>query len=146
MEVPCQIKILPPPPLPTPTGCTHTASAHKRRETVLDASEHHKGPGQDRVDPACLNMSNCPIMYLLLLLLGFQAPQAQGRPFTTHQLEKFSAMIDEIMEILDKSPLPSQVSNWDKAGIGQGGMAGASVQQDSWTLSSSTPKGPLGPE
>ncbi|KAF0878591.1 interleukin-3 [Crocuta crocuta] len=53
-------------------------------------------------------MSNCPIMYLLLLLLGFQAPQAQGRPFTTHQQEKYSAMINEIMEILDKSPLPSQ--------------------------------------
>ncbi|XP_045338590.1 interleukin-3 [Leopardus geoffroyi] len=53
-------------------------------------------------------MSNLPIMYLLLLLLGFQAPQAQGRPFPTYQLNQYLAKIDEIMQILNKLPLPSQ--------------------------------------
>ena len=85
---------------------------------LLDASERHEGPGQDRKDPDSLNMSNLPIMYLLLLLLGFQAPQAQGRPFTTYQLNQYLAKIDEIMKIFNKLPLPSQVSNWDKVGIG----------------------------
>ncbi|XP_029797025.1 interleukin-3-like [Suricata suricatta] len=53
-------------------------------------------------------MSNRPIIYLFLLLLGFQAPQAQGRHFLTHQLKDYSEMIYEIMEILNKSPLSSQ--------------------------------------
>ncbi|XP_072587892.1 interleukin-3 [Vulpes vulpes] len=105
MEVPCQIKILPIP-------CSHrgvgTVSGHKRQDTVLDASERHKGPGRDRLHPVSLNMSSFPILHLLLLLLGCQAPQAQGRPFSTHLPKQYFTMINEIMETLNKSPSPSE--------------------------------------
>lgn len=123
MEVPCQIKIL-------PIRCSHrgvgTVSGHKRQDTVSDASERHKGPGRDRLHPASLNMSSFPILHLLLLLLGCQVPQAQGRPFSTDLPKQYFTMINEIMEMLNKSPSPSEVSNWDRLAEGREGLTEAS--------------------
>ncbi|CAK7293205.1 IL3 [Vulpes lagopus] len=53
-------------------------------------------------------MSSFPILHLLLLLLGCQAPQAQGRPFSTHLPKQYFTMINEIIETLNKSPSPSE--------------------------------------
>lgn len=114
----------------------HAAAVYKRPEAVLDASEHEEGQGQDRVCPASLKMSSLPFLQILLLLLTLHAPRAQGLPLTTR---KYHREFKELEEILSKTPLPSQVSSWDKAGTGQAGQTGASGQQDSWALFPSSP-------
>lgn len=83
---------------------------HKRRETVSDASERHKGPGQDRIHPTSPNMNSFPVLHFLLLLLGLQAPQVQGRSLLTYPPQQNFKMISEIIDILNSSPSPAEVS------------------------------------
>lgn len=120
----------------TPVVRGHAAAVYKRPEAVLDASEQQEGQGQDRVCPASLKMSSLPFLQILLLLLALHTPRTQGYPLTTR---KYHNEFKELEDILSKTPLPSQVSSWDKAGMGQAGQAGASGQQDSWALFPSSP-------
>ncbi|XP_045857120.1 interleukin-3-like [Meles meles] len=53
-------------------------------------------------------MNSLPVLHLLLLLLGLQAPQAQGRSLLTYQPQKNFKMISEIIDILNSSPSPAE--------------------------------------
>ncbi|XP_021557760.1 interleukin-3-like [Neomonachus schauinslandi] len=53
-------------------------------------------------------MNSLPILHLLLFLLGFQAPQAQGRSLSTYQPKQYLKMISEIMDLLNTSPSRSE--------------------------------------
>lgn len=63
-------------------------------------------------------MSSLPVLPLFLLLLALHAPQAQGQPLTT-----CLKLIKEIKAILNKPPVPSQVSNRDRLAWGREGLA-----------------------
>lgn len=71
---------------------------------------------------------------------------AQGRSLSTYQPKQYFKMISEIMDILNNSPSPSEVSNWDKAGGGQGGAARCLRPTGLTALSPSAPTGNLGPK
>lgn len=73
-------------------------------------------------------ISSLPILHLVLLLLAHYTTQAQGM-----NLHYFS-YIKEIETILNK-PVPSQVSSWDRGGMGQGRAGRCSGQRGSRDLS-----------
>ncbi|XP_044083594.1 interleukin-3-like [Neovison vison] len=53
-------------------------------------------------------MNSLPVLHLLLLLLGLQAPQAQGRSLLTYPPQQNFKMISEIIDILNSSPSPAE--------------------------------------
>ncbi|XP_022348685.1 interleukin-3-like [Enhydra lutris kenyoni] len=53
-------------------------------------------------------MNSLPVLHLLLLLLGLQAPQAQGRSLLTYPPQQNFKMISEITDILNSSPSPAE--------------------------------------
>lgn len=89
-------------------------------------------------------MNSLPVLHLLLLLLGLQAPQAQGRSLLTYPPQQNFKMISEIIDILNSSPSPAEVSGIRLA-EGREGLAGVSGQENS-QLSPSAPTGNLGPK
>nr|XP_030725233.1 interleukin-3-like [Globicephala melas] len=67
-------------------------------------------------------MRSLPILHWLLFLLTLHTPQAQGAPVKTPGTQQCYVLnlIREIINELDKLPVASEVSSWDKVGKGQG--------------------------
>ncbi|XP_033261801.1 interleukin-3 [Orcinus orca] len=67
-------------------------------------------------------MRSLPILHWLLFLLTLHTPQAQGAPLKTPGTQQCYVLnlIREIINELDKLPVASEVSSWDKVGKGQG--------------------------
>lgn len=67
-------------------------------------------------------MRSLPILHWLLFLLALHTPQAQGAPVKTPGTQQCYVLnlIREIINELDKLPVASEVSSWDKVGKGQG--------------------------
>ena len=63
-------------------------------------------------------MSSLSILHLLLLLLALHAPQAKGLPVTTWR-SRYSILMKEIMNDLEKITTTPTVSSGDKVGKGQ---------------------------
>ncbi|XP_059029334.1 interleukin-3-like [Mustela lutreola] len=53
-------------------------------------------------------MNSLPVLHFLLLLLGLQAPQVQGRSLLTYPPQQNFKMISEIIDILNSSPSPAE--------------------------------------
>lgn len=116
MEVPCQIKILPKPALPSLPWGTGTLNKSRRlSQTLQNATRTWTRQNH----PASPNMSSLSISHLLLLLLALHAPQAKGLPVMTSRAP-YSMLMREIMDDLKKITPSPEVSSWDKVGKGQG--------------------------
>lgn len=115
MEVPCQIKILPKPALPSLPGARALNKSRRLSQTLQNATRTWTRQNH----PASPNMSSLSILHLLLLLLALHAPQAKGLPVVTSRTP-YSMLMKEIMDDLKKITPSPEVSSWDKVGKGQG--------------------------
>lgn len=68
--------------------------------------------------PTSPKTSGLLVLPFFLLLLALHAPQAQGRPSPT-----YLQLFQEIEGILNKPPVPSEVSSRDRLAWGREGLA-----------------------